>query len=93
MSKDRAKINSRTITLKVDSVHIPNEIGVQTFTRYDEESTRIKADSLTALFVSSNPLKKDYGLEKNDFEEIRKLREEAANILFKMQDLLKNKLQ
>jgi hypothetical protein len=93
MSKERANINSRTITLKVNSVHRPREFGVQTFTSYDEVSTRIKADSLTALFVSLNPLRKAYGLEKSDFKEMKNLQNEAENILFKMQDLLKNKLQ
>lgn len=79
---DKAKFNSRTITLKVQSV---------TGDSVNLEGTKIKADALTALLISPNPIRKEYDLKKDDFEAIKSIREKMENAIYEMSVLLRSK--
>ncbi len=91
MNNGRAKFNSQTITLKVASEKDLNPHARQTFANYNAKDTQLKADALTALFVSANPLRADYEFNEEDYEIISNMRKDAERIISEMKHFLKNK--
>ena len=74
-----ATYNTKTITIKVGA-------------RYDEKSTKLKADSLECLLVSANTLRKQYEFIDNDYTKITKMRSKMDEIIKEMEYLLYRKM-
>ena len=71
--------NSKTITIKTPSVssYYP-ALDKMTFS---EKETQLRADALTAVFVSANPLRSRYNLMESDYRFIEEKREEVERLL------------
>ena len=78
--------NSRSITLKVNS-EVSNNQWANTLV-YSEAATKLKAEALTALLISANPLREEYNFSKDDYSDIADIRAEVAHLISKMENKL-----
>ena len=82
----RATFNSRTITVKLDSVQALNP-WADTWA-FSESRTKLKTDGLQALIDSVNPLNKEYDLSEDDIIIILKKRAKFQVLLAETEELL-----
>ncbi len=80
------KFNSNSITVKVDS-RSAYSLSSNAIV-YSPYKTEQRAEALTALLVSANPLRKKYVIREEDYEYIADRREEINQILEDMERYL-----
>ena len=81
--------NTKSITIKVPSVEKYSE-AKQGFI-FSEKGTKLKSDAMTAIFVSSNPLRKEYELSDEEYEMIQEARSNIESMVFNVIKMLDEK--
>ena len=77
--------NSKSITLKTNAIYTYDEIFDKT--AFDGEKTKLKHDALDGLLSSFNPYRQEYNI---NFEEIESIQDAFNDIIYQMQEYLRN---